>query len=525
MSAPVYDRWGVQVHQGDCLDVLRTMAANSAHAIVTDPPYGLEFMGKEWDSFNPGGKRPGFGKPDGSKFRQNMGTPSWGASGNPTCRNCGGDKYRNGPRKCGCDTPDFGNHSGDHNRAFQAWSETWARECLRVLKPGGYMLAFGGTRTWHRLVCGIEDAGFEIRDSIAWTYGSGFPKSLDVSKAIDRAAGAEREIVGTRLGRPGVSKSGANQGKGFSRLLEGRSDRPDPALDLTAPATDAARQWEGWGTALKPSHEPIIVARRPLSSTVARSVLEYGTGALNIGACRIGTDTSRGDRYHGKAPGGSAANGWGYEHSKEWVTPAGRWPSNVVLTHSPLLDPATGEVLGDACADGCVEGCAVAELDTQSGVLTSGLFKGNRTSDKTRNTYGAFRGDPTREAETYGDSGGASRFFPSFRWEAKAPAAERPKVNGRAHPTVKPVSLMRWMVRLCTPPGGTVLDLFAGTGTTGQAARAEGLKTVLIENDPESIPLIVARLDALPKTEAPCGSAPTEWMQLDLFSLGDEAAS
>lgn len=530
-TTPVYDRFGVAVYHGECLDVMAGMPDASVRAIVTDPPYGLEFMGADWDTFTPGGKRPGFGKPDGSKFRQNMGTPSWGANGNPTCRNCSGDKYRHGPRKCACGQPEFPNHMVSHMRAFQAWCEQWARECLRVLKPGGHLVAFGGTRTYHRLTVGLEDAGFEIRDSIAWLYGSGFPKSLDVSKAIDRAPGAARQVYPdpqwtTRY----LSGNGGSQ----SPLLQQAPHVSDGPLTTSDPVTDAARQWEGWGTALKPGHEPIVVARKPLSSTVVATVLEHGTGALNIDGCRVptsATDATAMERANSPSSGRMKAGGSPIgtfvrsNATGAMDTTQGRWPPNTVLTHAALVDPAIGEVLGDACAEGCVNGCVVAELDRQSGDLTSGLYLPRHADNgKTIGTFGAMAGRE-RSAATYGDTGGASRFFPCFRWEAKAPASERPRVAGKAWPTVKPVGLIRWLVRLVTPPSGTVLDLFAGTGTTGQAARAEGFPAILIEQDADAIGLIRARLDARPKTDTPTARQPPDEAPLDLLDLIDGAAS
>lgn len=472
MLRPHYEDDLVTVFHGDCLEILRELPASSVDAVCTDPPYGLEFMGKDWDSFGVG-KRPQIGKPDGSKFRQNMGTPSYTDAGNPTCRNCGGDKYRNGPRKCACANPDFGNPQAESMRGFQRWCEEWARECLRVLKPGGHLLAFGGTRTWHRLAVAVEDAGFEVRDSIAWLYGSGFPKSLDVSKAIDKAAGATREVIGVKpsnrpnvVGRgPGGSMGGGN----YTERLE------------TAPATDAARQWQGWGTALKPAFEPIVVARKPLAGTVAGNVLAHGTGALNIDASRTGSggqlkwEKPRDMGYHGGTDSGPVA---ATENSQ------GRWPANVVL-----------------------DGDQADELDRQSGTLKSGRLDRSRIQ-ASNGIYGAA---PTERTGTYEPSeGGASRFFPTFRYEEKAPASERPRVGGVAHPTVKPLDLMRWLVRLVTPPGGTVLEPFAGSGTTLQAAALENRHAIGIEREADYLPLIVQRL-----------SRPQE---RPLFDLDGEAA-
>lgn len=346
----------------------------------------------------------------------------------------------------------------------------WA-QCLRILKPGGHLLAFGGSRTWHRLAAAIEDAGFEIRDSIAWLYGSGFPKSLDVSKAIDKAAGAERGVVGTHHRHGG--------GSAVSGSMLG-SLGTDSELPLTAPATVAAKRWQGWGTALKPSFEPIVVARKPLAGTVAANVLEHGTGALNIDACRVATtDDLNGGAYAktgSRSVSGSLSptgmNVPGKVVGKEFEQPSGRWPTNVVL------DEHQAEA-----------------LDQQGGTLHSGTMRAG-TARQPR-VGGTIYGADTRmfaPADTYGDSGGASRFFPVFRYEAKAPTSERPNANGVQHPTVKPLDLMRWLVRLVTPVGAVVLEPFAGSGTTAEACVLEDRRCIAIEREADYLPLIVSRL-------------------------------
>lgn len=346
----------------------------------------------------------------------------------------------------------------------------WA-QCLRILKPGGHLLAFGGSRTWHRLAAAIEDAGFEIRDSIAWLYGSGFPKSLDVSKAIDKAAGAEREVVGTHHRHGG--------GSAVSGSMLG-SLGTDSELPLTAPATVAAKRWQGWGTALKPSFEPIVVARKPLAGTVAANVLEHGTGALNIDACRVATtDDLNGGAYAktgSRSVSGSLSptgmNVPGKVVGKEFEQPSGRWPTNVVL------DEHQAEA-----------------LDQQSGTLHSGTMRAG--TDRQPRVGGTIYGADARifaMADTYGDSGGASRFFPVFRYEGKAPTSERPNANGVQHPTVKPLDLMRWLVRLVTPVGAVVLEPFAGSGTTAEACVLEDRRCIAIEREADYLPLIVSRL-------------------------------
>lgn len=334
-------------------------------------------------------------------------------------------------------------------------------ECLRVLKPGGHLLAFGGTRTYHRLACAIEDAGFEIRDSLHWIYGSGFPKSLDVSKAIDKAAGAEREVTGPAPYRRGRA------GQSYSETRRVSYDyQPQP---LTAPATEDVARWDGWGTALKPAHEPIVLARKPLAAgTVAANVLGHGTGALNINGCRVGT-TRRVPASHSKAATTIGPTGISGKRPESELDPdIGRWPPNILL----------GEE-------------AAADLDMQTGILKSGSgnYINRSAADQLGNTgaaYGAESRPTGTEMVSYGDSGGASRFFPVFRYQAKARPSERPVIviDGvkRSHPTVKPLELMRWLVRLVTPPGGVVLDPFAGTGTTGQAARELGMRAILCES-------------------------------------------
>ena len=364
-----------------------------------------------------------------------------------------------------------------------AYNVTVWRECLRVLKPGGHLLAFGGTRTWHRMAVAIEDAGFEMRDSIAWIYGSGFPKSLDVSKAIDKAAGAEREVVGRHIQSAQVRTSGyAGESEPMMKWQH----------DITAPATPDAARWEGWGTALKPAFEPVVVARKPLQGTVAANVLAWGTGALNIDGCRIHTPGSESKSYTVKRmkPGATLAKTggnwrpeddtdlpWDVGREYQGQTTAGRWPANVTL------DPE-----------------AAAEIDRQSGELTSGKAAAGghvRYAVSGEGIYGGGKGlwqSAGSAGGLYGDTGGASRFFPVFRYEAKAPTSERPKINGIAHPTVKPLKFIRWLVRLVTPPGGTVLDPFAGSGTTGEACILEGFNAILIEREADHLPLIHHRL-------------------------------
>jgi site-specific DNA-methyltransferase (adenine-specific) len=343
-----------QLHLGDCLEVLATLPDNSVDSIVTDPPYGLSFMGKKWDY----------------------------------------------------DVP-----------SVAIWEQ-----CLRVVKPGGHLLAFAGTRTQHRMACRIEDAGFEIRDMIAWVYGSGFPKSLNVSKAIDKASGFEREVVANQH-RAATGRG--HQGQGGYAYGE--------TFNITAPATPEAQQWSGWGTALKPALEPITMARKPFSSTVAANVIQYGTGAINVDGCRVKIDdddpihkavwTSRPSKIGLSSVGFVTSNKDGDRRACE--TSKGRWPANIIH-----------------------DGSNEAALSLKSG----------------------------------------ARFF----YTAKAGKVDRESENN--HPTVKPTMLMAYLCRLITQPGGTILDPFMGSGSTGKAATINGFRFIGIERDPEYHKISEARI-------------------------------
>ena len=323
--------------------------------------------------------------------------------------------------------------------------ELW-RECLRVLKPGGHLLSFGGTRTWHRVAVAIEDAGFEVRDSIAWMYGSGFPKSLDVSKAIDKAAGAERE----KETKQGKIFTGSNNN------IAGVTG--DYEIDSSKPATPEAKQWEGWGTALKPAFEPIVVARKPLIGTVAENVLTHGTGALNIDGSRIGRkegdNSSAGNRTatfgtQETQSGGDGSGGWEQNEG-------GRWPANVIL------DEYSAEL-----------------LDEQSDA--SRFFYVAKASKRDRN----------EGLEELPDNLGGSLSGGNDTRKGDNPQLKPTK---NFHPTVKPTNLMRYLIKLVTPPGGTVLDPFTGSGSTGKAAILEGFRFIGCELTEDYIPIIEGRL-------------------------------
>lgn len=367
--------------------------------------------------------------------------------------------------------------------AFQP--DTW-REVFRVLKPGAHLVAFGGSRTVHRIACAIEDAGFEIRDTLQWLYGSGFPKSLDVAKAIDKAAGVEREIIGTKPDR------WTNKGN----VLNFATDRAQGEIPITgSPATPDAELWQGWGTALKPAHEPIILARKPLNGTVAANVLEHGAGALNIDACRVAAigrplrETDPKESANGPVYAGRQKSGSGFDGGSKAVgtTDVGRFPANILHDGSP-------EVLAAFAEFGEGKGAFAPVTGTEPSAPMSGPVYG--TTNR-QDHSAAFRDD----------TGSAARFFTAcpyteadheellrFYYTGKATGADRDRKSaGNNHPTVKPVSLMRWLVRLVTPPGGNVLDPFAGSGTTAKAAHEEGFSVTLCEQDPAHCAIIRRR--------------------------------
>lgn len=413
----------VKLHAGNCAGIVEAMPDCSVDSVVTDPPYALVSISKR------------LGKPGSA----------------PIQHGTDGAYARAGAGFMG-KTWDTGEVAFDP--AF------WV-EVLRVAKPGAWLAAFGGTRTYHRLACAIEDAGWEIRDQAAWCYGSGFPKSHDVSKGIDKAAGATREVIseGAAVKR---MIPGADQNKSGWEKDNGREYVPT----VTAPATPEAAEWEGWGTALKPAWEPICLARKPLIGTVAQNVLMHGTGAINIDGCRVESDG--GSARCGEAPQGRRYTDAGSTNfsalpGPRGGDPKGRFPANIIHDGSPEVLAAFGEAPGAQRAVG-------PEHAAKQGTAVYG-------------DYG-----PRSQTDPRNDSGSAARFF----YGAKADADDR---LGFTHPTIKPVDLMQWLVRLVTPRGGLVLDPFAGTGTTGEAAWREGMRATLIERDPEYQAFIARRMD------------------------------
>lgn len=350
------------------------------------------------------------------------------------------------------------------------------REVLRVLKPGAHLVAFGGTRTYHRMAVAIEDAGFEIRDQLQWIYGSGFPKSLDVSKAIDRMAGAGRVITGFD---EDYARRNVNGKYGLSVSGDDNTQIRSGIKPITAPATDEAAHWNGWGTALKPANEPICLARKPLEKglTVAQNVLKWGTGALNIGACRIEHQTINGgnlaDNPHlrgTKLRSAPVVTGFGKAGDETSLTSQnGRWPANVIHDGSD-------EVLAHF-------------PETSSGLMKGGTSRAAQDEPGSI-CYGTYGGNAT-DSDTFADSGSAARFF----YCAKADKSDRG--NGNHHPTVKPTDLMQYLCRLVTPPGGLILDPFVGSGSTGKAALVERFRCIGLDINAEYLPIIGGRVTDL----------------------------
>lgn len=404
-----------RIYRGDCIEKMKELDENSIDAIVTDPPYGLAFMGKSWDTFDAKG--------------------------------------------------------------YQEFSNRWATEALRVLKPGGHLLAFSGTRTYHRMAVGIEDAGFEVRDCIAWVYGNGFPKSHNIGVAVDKLQGNEREVVGGRLGTDFSDAQFVQQGS----MMQRHHKAPRTVVKVTR----GNSPWEGWGTALKPSLEPIVVARKPFKGSVAENVLRWGTGGINVDGCRIGTKggTAKDNPPKDKSNGiyGDGING----NCDIISLDADRFPAN-------LIHDGSDEVVG-------------LFPETTSG----GGVKANKG---TVGLYG-IASNVTTEFEP--NTGSAARFFYCAKAHKKERDAGLDDLNkvvaggmkdrqdgsfdgnvsmGRNHhPTVKPIDLMRYLIRLVTPPNGIVLDPFAGSGSTGCAAVMEGKQYILMEMDPEFADIIIPK--------------------------------
>ncbi len=442
----------VKLILGDCLEVMATLDENSVDTIITDSPYGLEFMGKDWDRFSGGlSKKEDWG-------HGNLGGLPRQRRRNIKCPECDKWIYTQADRACTC-----GGIRRAQMQAFEEFNYTWAVAGLRVAKPGATLMAFGGTRTHHRLMCAIEDAGWELRDVMMWVYGTGLPKSHDISKAIDKAAGAERERIG-------------DYGQGFRASGSGLEGwrRPAHAIDkgITAPATDAASPWDGWGTALKPAWEPIIVAMAPRDGTFANNALTWGVAGLNIDGSLVETEDDLNGGAYAKN-GTERDDGWGMQRggAGSYVQPEGRWPANLVHDGSDEVTRLFPDSKGQ---QGDVRGT-----------------EPSHTGGEGTNCYGEYGRVPAMKRD---DSGSAARFF----YCAKASRRERNagcEEYGNRHPTVKPLALMCHLAKLTrTPSSGVILDPFMGSGTTGMAAVYEGRDFIGIELEQEYLDIATTRI-------------------------------
>ena len=398
---PYYQDEAVTIYCGDCLDVLREMPDCSVDAIVTDPPAGIAFMGKDWD-------------------KDKGGRDNW-----------------------------------------VAWMQEVAEQCKRVLKPGGHALVWSLPRTSHWTATAWEDAGFELRDRIAHCFGTGFPKSLDISKAIDKMAGAEMEVIGT--------------------------------------AADAARQWQGWGTALKPAIEDWWLCRKPFKGSVAANVIEWGTGGLNIDGCRVGVMTAKEVARSGSS---TKTDGWGMK-PRSWAAegrePQGRWPANLIHDGSEEvvgLFPSvkTGAIKPYISKSVGYEGGWGAERDVNHAASEGSaarFFYCAKASKADRDEGCEGLPQIIRQSVAHGDKQHGTLPY------TNEPREMNPRPRGNHHPTVKPVELMRYLCRLITPPGGIVLDPFMGSGSTGKGAVIEGFQFIGIEQDPDYAAIAKARMQNL----------------------------
>jgi site-specific DNA-methyltransferase (adenine-specific) len=444
------------IKHGDNLEVLRSLNPNQFDSLVTDPPAGISFMGKDWDS----------------------------------------DK-------------------GGRDQWIRWLSEVLS-ECYRVMKPGAHGVVWALPKTSHWTAIAIEDAGFEIVDCVMHLFGQGFPKSQNISKMIDKEFGAEREVIGTK-------KAGMGSGKSFGMLQNEATEKAPSEVDITAPATPEAQKWDGWGTALKPRYEPWWLIRKPKSeSSIARNVLKHGVGGINIDGARIATD----DNLNGGAysAGKKSDDEWGTMHNytgKEFEQPEGRFPANVVFSHTENCRLVGTKTVGkgektiggtprkssEHVLQGskdrsnalmnygtetveaweCSEDCAVKILDEQVGCLTgAGNKKTGLADDGSKSMFGiGGRNGPTT---LYDRGGSASRFF----YVAKASKSDKGDENG--HPTVKSTKLMEYLIKLVTPENGTVLDPFMGSGTTGVSAIRNDFKFFGIDQEQKFVGLAYDRM-------------------------------
>jgi len=502
---------------GDCIEVMKGFEDNCIDSIVTDPPYGIGFMGKDWDTF----KNDYINKKYDSdrKIAPGRNTPSFQRSSIA------------------------GSYDYSRNKEFQQWFTIFSKECLRILKPGGHLLSFGGTRTYHRMVCAIEDAGFEIRDCLQWIYGSGFPKNLDISKQIDKIDTSEFKEQVSSVIKEARNKRGYTMdelcnilelnNKGHGGMINHyENKRATPTLELwkrickileindlknyeiikkgrtkiigkienpiswfgegikKISTTPEAKQWDGFGTALKPANEPIVLARKPIfEKNIAENVLKWGTGGINIDGCRIGTEKIK---TYGKRDGIGNSLEWSkYKSDKNWQgnIHKGRWPANVIFDEeaAELLDEQSGQL------DQCGGEKRITHDKGMFGIGQPGKIYKERYRGASRFFYIAKASKAERNAGLEGfEKKNKIGFNASEReYDNKIHKEIALKNN---HPTVKPIKLMRYLVRLITPPGGICLDPFIGSGTTAIACIEEGFDYIGIEKEKEYFDIAEKRI-------------------------------
>jgi site-specific DNA-methyltransferase (adenine-specific) len=455
----------IDLRLGDCIEILKTLPDNSVDSIVTDPPYGIGFMNKEWDSPQ---KHKELIEREIKRSQERFEEGKSPAKGG----------FSKGVQ------PGLPIGGAKEGRWFQEWCEQWAVECFRVLKPGGHLLSFSSPRTYHRMATAFEDSGFQIRDQIMWVFGSGFPKSHNIGKAIDKIQGNEREVVGQ------VERKDFTNYDGSMMDVDNRGKH----ISIEIPITKGQSDYEGWGTALKPAHEPICMARKPLTEkSIAENVLKWGTGGINIDDCRIEFEDTpnaatnpkfrKENNYKMPEPGQESNGVVKFTSSKNEYDSSGRFPANI------MFDEEAGDL-----------------LDQQSD-KASRFFYCPKVSKKERNMgmdvqVGVFHQRPRREdgtiiyKETHPDEWKeAMDKLPRKDKTSKAAAEEKLQgEKGNVHPTVKPIKLMEYLIKLVTPKGGVVLEPFMGSGSTGIAAKNLGFSFIGIEKEQEYFDIAQKRI-------------------------------
>jgi site-specific DNA-methyltransferase (adenine-specific) len=463
-----------QVVCGDCREVMRGFPDASIHAIVTDPPYGLEFMGEEWDKFGRDLKTQASAKfvsigrgtqMEGCGFDKKA-KPSFYNLSRPRPKGHFGRAGEEGEQdlKVKKDFTALPRFFKSDMENYQEWTTSWATEALRVLKPGASMFVMGGTRTYHRMACGIEDAGFVIKDCLMWCYASGFPKAVALDKLIDKRAGAERKIIGkARWSQPAKSGHHAGLLDKHVKMAEGRF-----TPDVTSPATDLAKKWEGWKVGgLKPAYEPIVWAIKPPEGSYVDNVLKHGVGAVNVDECRIPyeSEKDRKRRKRGVVVDGkdlsetmwNVKSGYKTYDSDKYMSEEGRFPANMIRT--------------DEFHDG---------YDRFFFIPKAGRGERDEGLDLLPDRF------------DYGDYGNGLGKVPKE-------TGKRPSPAKNIHPTVKPVRLMEHLIKLVTREGQIVLDPFVGSGTTCVAARMLNRRYIGIDLNPEYVEIAKRRLATIPK--------------------------